>query len=212
MHFLKAISPLIHTIRGVYRTCCSPNEPLIRTAHDCETGLYSSWRIVIHFKQYLHSITQSAMFAGCAVRQTNQLYVLRMIVKLAYCRNLGINCKLQFATPETTKGLGSSTQTIPQGGALTGALAIFWTQLFLHDSSKFSHSNWKLQLGNPLSASQHGLHPPITVYCSFLLTGTVWVIINSSSPIRHSWDSRTDWVCPPKRPHKAALQHVKQNN
>ena len=40
--------------------------------------------IIIHFKQYLPSIIQSAMFTGRAARQTNRLYVLRMIVKLAY--------------------------------------------------------------------------------------------------------------------------------
>ena len=39
---------------------------------------------IIHFKQYVHSFIQSAMFRGCMARQTNRLYVLRMIVKLVY--------------------------------------------------------------------------------------------------------------------------------
>ena len=34
------MSPFIHTIRRVYGTCGSPNKPLVRTAHDCETGLF----------------------------------------------------------------------------------------------------------------------------------------------------------------------------
>ena len=37
------------------------------------------------FQQYLHSFIQFAMFTGRVARQTNRLYVLRMIVKLAYC-------------------------------------------------------------------------------------------------------------------------------
>ena len=40
--------------------------------------------ILIHFKQYLPSFIQSAVFTGRVARQTNRLYVLRMIVKLAY--------------------------------------------------------------------------------------------------------------------------------
>ena len=40
--------------------------------------------ILTHFQQYLHSFIQSAMFTGRVARQTNRLYVLRMIVKLAY--------------------------------------------------------------------------------------------------------------------------------
>ena len=41
--------------------------------------------IIIHFKQYFPSIIQSGEFTGCVARQNNGLYVLRMIVKLAYC-------------------------------------------------------------------------------------------------------------------------------
>ena len=44
--------------------------------------------IIIHFKQYLPSSIQPAMFTGCVARQTNHLYVLCMIVKLAYCSYL----------------------------------------------------------------------------------------------------------------------------
>ena len=40
---------------------------------------------------HLHSFIQSAMFTGRVARQTNRLYVLRMIVKLAY-RNVGTCC------------------------------------------------------------------------------------------------------------------------
>ena len=40
--------------------------------------------IIIRFKQYLPSILQSAVFTGRVARQSNGLYVLRMIVKLAY--------------------------------------------------------------------------------------------------------------------------------
>ena len=40
--------------------------------------------IIIRFKQYLPSIIQSVEFAERAARQNNGLYVLRMIVKLAY--------------------------------------------------------------------------------------------------------------------------------
>ena len=42
--------------------------------------------IIIHFKQYLPSIIQSVEFTGRVARQNNGLYVLRMIVKLAYCK------------------------------------------------------------------------------------------------------------------------------
>ena len=34
-------------------------------------------------KKYLHSFIQFAVFTGCVARQTNRLYVLRMIVKLS---------------------------------------------------------------------------------------------------------------------------------
>ena len=37
--------------------------------------------IVIHFQKYLPSFMQSAVFTGRAARQSNRLYVLRMIVK-----------------------------------------------------------------------------------------------------------------------------------
>ena len=40
--------------------------------------------IIIRFKQYLLSIIQSVEFTGRVARQNNRLYVLRMIVKLAY--------------------------------------------------------------------------------------------------------------------------------
>ena len=35
-----------------------------------------------YFKKYLYSFLQSTVFTGRVVRQTNRLYVLRMIVKL----------------------------------------------------------------------------------------------------------------------------------
>ena len=44
--------------------------------------------IIIHFKQYLPSSIQSAVFIGRVARQTNRLYVQRMIVKLAYKNNI----------------------------------------------------------------------------------------------------------------------------
>ena len=54
--------------------------------------------IVIHFKKYLHSFIQSAMFTGRVARQTNRLFVLRMILKLAYNRdNTWNNCCIWFA-------------------------------------------------------------------------------------------------------------------
>ena len=40
--------------------------------------------IIEHFKQYLPSVIQSAMFTGRVARQINRLFVLRMTVKLAY--------------------------------------------------------------------------------------------------------------------------------
>ena len=46
----------------------------------CNTNI----SVLTHFQQYLHSFIQSAMFTGRVVRQTNRLFVLRMIVKLAY--------------------------------------------------------------------------------------------------------------------------------
>ena len=36
---ISIISALIHTIPPVYRTCGPRYKPLLRTAHDCETGL-----------------------------------------------------------------------------------------------------------------------------------------------------------------------------
>ena len=47
--------------------------------------------IIIGFKQYLPLIIQSAVFTGRVARQNNGLYVLRMIVKLAYCANKELN-------------------------------------------------------------------------------------------------------------------------
>ena len=46
--------------------------------------------ITIHFKQYLHSFIQSTMFTVRVARQTNGLYVLHKIVKLAYCLDQSI--------------------------------------------------------------------------------------------------------------------------
>ena len=40
--------------------------------------------IFLCFKKYLLSFIQSTMFTGRMARQTNRLYALRMIVKLAY--------------------------------------------------------------------------------------------------------------------------------
>ena len=42
------------------------------------------------FKKYYHSFIQSAVFTGRVARQNNGLYVLRMIVKLAYWGTLAI--------------------------------------------------------------------------------------------------------------------------
>ena len=42
------MSPFIHTICRVYRMCGLPNKLLVRTAHDCESGLLSGFGI---FKQ-----------------------------------------------------------------------------------------------------------------------------------------------------------------
>ena len=39
---------------------------------------------ILHFQKYLHSFVQSAVFTERVARQINHLYVLRMIVKLAY--------------------------------------------------------------------------------------------------------------------------------
>ena len=47
--------------------------------------------ILTHFQQYLHSFIQSAMLTGRGARQTHRLYVLRMIVKLAYSMCEGCN-------------------------------------------------------------------------------------------------------------------------
>ena len=41
---------------------------------------------ILYFIKYFHSFIQSAVFTGRVVRQNNGLYVLRMIVKLAYCK------------------------------------------------------------------------------------------------------------------------------
>ena len=47
-----------------------------------------------------------------------------------------------FATPESTDGLGTSNQTVPEGNALTSilnnlSLTIFITPLFLQNTSDF---------------------------------------------------------------------------
>ena len=44
--------------------------------------------IIIRFKQYLPAIIQSVQFTGRVARQNKGLYVLRMIVKLAYTYGL----------------------------------------------------------------------------------------------------------------------------
>ena len=41
-------------------------------------------KFIIYFKKYFHSFIQSVEFTGRVARQNNDLYVLRMIVKLAY--------------------------------------------------------------------------------------------------------------------------------
>ena len=44
--------------------------------------------IIIRFKQYLPAIIQSVQFTGRVAPQNKGLYVLRMIVKLAYTYGL----------------------------------------------------------------------------------------------------------------------------
>ena len=43
--------------------------------------------LLYFLKKYFHSFIQSAMFIEHVARQTNRLYILRMIVKLAYLFN-----------------------------------------------------------------------------------------------------------------------------
>ena len=45
---------------------------------------YYNWYILLYFIKYFHTFIQSAVFTGRVARQNNGLYVLRMIVKLAY--------------------------------------------------------------------------------------------------------------------------------
>ena len=45
---------------------------------------YINISIIIRFKQYFPSIVQSVEFTGRVARQNYGLYILRMIVKLAY--------------------------------------------------------------------------------------------------------------------------------
>ena len=52
--------------------------------------------IIIRFKQYLPSIIQFVEFTGRVARQNDGLYVLRMIVKLAYCLGVGTNSPCVF--------------------------------------------------------------------------------------------------------------------
>ena len=67
----------------VQAVCLAGNTP-------CKAEIFLKYdrniSILIHFKQYVHSFIQSAMFTGRVARQTNRLYVLRMIVELAYSR------------------------------------------------------------------------------------------------------------------------------
>ena len=62
----------------------------VNSMPDCMIeGRYYLKRIIIdifilYFKKYFHSFIQSAVFTGRVARQNNGLYVLRMIVKLAY--------------------------------------------------------------------------------------------------------------------------------
>ena len=66
-----------------------PPRPVNNVA-DCMNERRYCWKcnknisILTHFQQYLHSFIQSAMFTGRVARQTNRLYVLCIIVKLAY--------------------------------------------------------------------------------------------------------------------------------
>ena len=62
--------------------------------------------IIIRFKQYLRSIIQSIEFTRRVARQNNGLYVLRMIVKLAYSvflRLVGENPTEDYSTAQRRK-------------------------------------------------------------------------------------------------------------
>ena len=69
-------------MRSTYERCVWRAPRPVNMA-DCMNECRYCWKCVridiflLHFKQYLHSFMQSA-------RQTHRLYVLRMIVKLAY--------------------------------------------------------------------------------------------------------------------------------
>ena len=50
--------------------------------------MYHTWYIYIICKYYLHSLPSFIQSAKLVARQTNRLYILRMIVKLAYLREV----------------------------------------------------------------------------------------------------------------------------
>ena len=103
--------------------------------------------------------------------------------------------RFKFATPETTDRLGASTQAIPEGNALTIVLnnlsvTILPNNIVFSQYMRLFPSNQTMQLRNPLSESQHSLHPLMTVLFVLLKlvfvalpSGTVWVGVPSPSVV-----------------------------
>ena len=90
--------------------------------------------IIIRFKQYLPSVIQSIEFTGRVARQNNGLYVLRMIVKLAYTTAQHDTIDTSTARHETTRHstarhtitqLSSQYGTAPQTLFLRGGEGLF---------------------------------------------------------------------------------------
>ena len=75
------------SVKPVSQSCAIRRSGLFRGNTSCKVEIFLKYdrnrSIIIHFKQYVHSFIQSAMFTGRLARQTNRLYVLRMTVKLA---------------------------------------------------------------------------------------------------------------------------------
>ena len=103
--------------------------------------------------------------------------------------------RFKFATPETMDRLGASTQAIPEGNPLTIVLnnlsvTILPNNIVFSQYMRLFPSNQTMQLRNPLSESQHSLHPLMTVLFVLLKlvfvalpSGTVWVGVPSPSVV-----------------------------
>ena len=78
--YFKKIFPLIQTIRRVFGACGPPKQRLVRSAHDCETGLFfseiSPHKISMRIVEFMDRNSLFSYEVICITRQKDKVQQL----------------------------------------------------------------------------------------------------------------------------------------